>query len=80
VVALFSREFAVWVIAANAIAWPAAYYFVQKWLQGYAYRITLSPGPFLFAAGLALLIALATVSFHLVRAARANPARTLKYE
>ena len=80
VVALFSREFAVWVIAANAIAWPAAYYFVQKWLQGYAYRITLGPGPFLFSAGLALLIALATVSFHLLRAARANPAKTLKYE
>jgi len=80
VVSLFSREFALWVIAANAIAWPAAYYFVKNWLQGYAFKITMGPAPFLFAAALALLIALATVSFHLVRAARANPAQTLKYE
>jgi putative ABC transport system permease protein len=80
VVSLFSREFAIWVIAANAIAWPAAYYFVQKWLRGYAYRITMGPAPYLFAAALALLVALAAVSYHLVRAARANPAQTLKYE
>ncbi len=80
VVYLFSREFAVGVIAANAIAWPAAFYFVQNWLRGYAYRITMGPAPYVFAATLALLIALATVSFHLVRAARANPAQTLKYE
>jgi len=80
VVYLFSREFALWVVAANVIAWPAAYYFVQKWLRGYAYRITIGPGPFLFAAALALLVALGTVSYHLVRAARQNPAQTLKYE
>jgi putative ABC transport system permease protein len=80
VVYLFSREFALWVIAANAIAWPLAYYFVQKWLRGYAYRIAMGPGPYLFAAALALLVALGTVSYHLVRAARENPAQSLKFE
>ena len=80
VVLLFSREFVFWVMTANAIAWPAAYYFVQKWLQGYAYRITMGPAPFLFAAVLALLLALVTVSSQLGRAARANPTQTLKYE
>jgi ABC-type antimicrobial peptide transport system permease subunit len=80
VVFLFSREFVLWVIAANAIAWPAAYYFVLKWLQGYAYRITMGPAPYFFAAALALFIALATVSSQLVRAARTNPTRTLKHE
>ncbi|MEN6312544.1 MAG: FtsX-like permease family protein, partial [Acidobacteriota bacterium] len=80
IVCLFSREFAQWVVAANAIAWPLAYYFVRQWLRGYAYRIALGPGPFLFAAALALLVALATVSYHLVRAARQDPAQTLKYE
>ncbi len=80
IVCLFSLEFALWVVAANAIAWPAAYYFVQRWLRGYAYRITMGFGPYLFAASLALIIALAAVSYHLIRAARENPAQTLKYE
>jgi putative ABC transport system permease protein len=62
------------------IAWPAAFYFVQKWLRGYAYRIAIGPGPFLFAAALALLVALLAVSFRFIRAARTNPAETLKYE
>jgi ABC-type antimicrobial peptide transport system permease subunit len=77
---LFSAEFLRWVAAANVLAWPAAYFFVQKWLRGYAFRITIGPGPFLFAAVFTLLIALLTVSFHSLRSARANPVESLKYE
>jgi putative ABC transport system permease protein len=80
VVFLFSREFMIGVAAANAIACPAAYYFVQKWLRGYAYRIAVGPAPFLFAAVLALAVALMTVSIRFIRAARTRPAETLKYE
>ncbi|MDH4197157.1 MAG: ABC transporter permease, partial [Candidatus Aminicenantes bacterium] len=80
VVFLFSREFVWGMAAANAVAWPAAFYFVQKWLRSYAYRIAIGPGPFLFAAGLTIAVALLTVSFRFIRAARTRPAKTLKYE
>jgi predicted permease len=77
---LFSREFSRWVLAANVIAWPVAYYAVSKWLEGYPYRVGIGPWPFLFAAGLALLFAVLTVGYHSVRAARANPAGAMRYE
>jgi putative ABC transport system permease protein len=77
---LFSREFSRWVLAANVIAWPAAYFAVSKWLEGYPYRISIGPGPFLFAGGLALAVAALTVGYHSVRSARANPSGALRYE
>jgi putative ABC transport system permease protein len=77
---LFSREFSRWVLTANVIAWPAAYFAVSKWLEGYPYRISLGPGPFLFASALALGVAALTVGYHSIRSARANPASALRYE
>jgi putative ABC transport system permease protein len=77
---LLSRDFSRWVLAANIIAWPAAYFAVSKWLEGYPYRIGIGPGPFLFAGGLAFLVALLTVGFHSARSARAKPAGALRYE
>jgi len=77
---LFSREFIWGIIAANALAWPAAYLFVRSWLRNYAARIPLSPLPFLSAAALSLLLALATVNIRFIRAARSRPAETLKHE
>ncbi len=77
---LFSQEFSRWVLAANVIAWPAAYYAISKWLQGYPYRIGVGPGPFLFAGALALAVAALTVGYHSVRAARANPVESLRHE
>jgi len=80
IVFLFSREFIWDVAAANAVAWPAAYFFAREWLRDYAYRITLGPGPFLLAAALTLSIALATAGHRFIRAAGIPPAKTLKYE
>ena len=80
VVALFSREFVWGMAAANAVAWPAAFFFVHRWLRGYAYRIAIGPGPFLFAAGLTFAVALLTVGLRFFRAASVRPAITLKYE
>jgi hypothetical protein len=80
IVWLLSREFSRWVLAANVIAWPAAYLAVSKWLEGYPYRISVGPGPFLFAGGMALLAAFLTVGYHSVRSARSSPAGALKYE
>ena len=80
VVMLLSREFVKWVILANLIALPAAYYFMSKWLQDFAYKIELTWWIFALAGGIALIIALATVSFQAIKAATANPVKSLRYE
>jgi putative ABC transport system permease protein len=80
VVSLLLWQFSGPVLIANAIAWPIAWYYLQGWLQGFAYRITLSPVYFVGAGAAALAIAWATVLFHALRVARANPIRALRYE
>jgi putative ABC transport system permease protein len=77
---MMSREFTKWVLAANLIAWPAAWFFMGRWLEGFAYRAELSPWPFVISGGLALGIALVTVVSLSARAASANPADALRYE
>lgn len=80
IVILMSKEFVMWVVVANAIAWPIAWYTMDNWLQGFAYRTNLSIWTFAYSAILALLIALLTVSYQGIRAAMANPVEALKYE
>jgi len=80
VVLLLLWQFSVPVLIANAIAWPVAWYYLQDWLQGFAYRISLSPAYFVGAGAIALGIAWATVFVHALRVARANPIRALRYE
>ena len=77
---LLSREFTVWVIVANLAAWPAAYFGMTRWLQGFAYRVTIGVWPFLASGALALVIALATVSYQAVRAAVSDPVKSLRYQ
>jgi putative ABC transport system permease protein len=62
------------------IAWPTAYFIMNKWLQNFAYKTNIGAGIFLASAGLALGIALFTVSFHSIKAATANPVDSLRYE
>ncbi len=80
IVALLSKEIIKWVLIANLIAWPIAFFGINKWLQSFAYKIDLTVWPFLFACMLALFIALVTVSFQAVKAAATNPMDSLKYE
>lgn len=80
VVALLSGQFVKWVLAANLIAWPIAYYIMNNWLRNFAYRMEISPWIFVASGTLALLIALATVSTHAIKAATANPVESLRYE
>ncbi len=80
VVSLLLWQFSGPVLIANVIAWPIAWYYLHGWLQGFAYRITLSPAYFLGAGAAALAIAWATVLFHALRVARANPIHALRYE
>ena len=77
---LLSKDFLIWLLLANLIAWPLAWYAMNKWLQNFAYRIDLTIWPFLLAGLAALVIALLTISFQTVRAATANPVESLQYE
>ncbi len=77
---LLLKEFAVLIIVASLLAWPAAYLFTRSYLDRFAYRIDLDPGVFLAGSLLVLLIAFCTISFQAVRAARANPVDALRYE
>ncbi|MGH7598687.1 MAG: ABC transporter permease [bacterium] len=79
-VALLSKDFSKWVLLANLIAWPVAYFAMNKWLQDFAYRIDIGWWVFALAGGLALLIALLTVSTQAIKAALANPVEALRYE
>ena len=80
IILLLSQEFIRWVVLANIIAWPVAYFAMNKWLQNFAYRIDLNVVLFLFAAVMALTVAGLTVSVQSVKAAAANPVEALKYE
>ena len=80
IIFLLSKQYIKWVLIANLIAWPAAYFLMKGWLQDFPYRINLGIFIFLLAAGLSLIIAQLTVSFQAVKAARSDPADSLRYE
>ena len=75
-----SKEIILLVSISALIAWPVIYYYAGKWLENFYYKINL--GFFSFIAGLiiALGIALITISYRVIKAARVNPAQSLKYE
>ncbi len=80
ILGLLSREFAVGVFVANAFAWPVAWYVVNRWLEGFAFRSAPTMGTFLAAGGLAMVMAMVSVAWKSIRAARANPVESLRYE
>ncbi|MCK5329051.1 MAG: FtsX-like permease family protein, partial [Candidatus Latescibacteria bacterium] len=80
IVLLLSKEFTKLVLVSNLIAWPVAYWAMNRWLQDFAYRIPIGVETFVLAGVLALIIALLTVSFQAVKAATANPVQALRYE
>ncbi|MDP4213799.1 MAG: FtsX-like permease family protein, partial [Bacteroidota bacterium] len=80
VTALLSKDFLKLVIIANVIAWPLAWWAMNKWLQDFAYRIEISWWVFAIAGIAAVLIAILTVSFQAIKAALANPVNSLRAE
>ena len=80
IVKLMLWRISVPVLLANIIAWPIAYYYLQRWLQGYTFRVSLSPVYFLTSGAVALMIAWATVYANTLHVARANPIRALRDE
>jgi putative ABC transport system permease protein len=80
IVRLLVWQFSRPVLIANMIAWPIAWWGMRDWLDKFDQRVPLGPAPFLFAGGVALGIAIATIASHAFRVARANPILALRYE
>lgn len=77
---LLSRNFSILLILSFLIASPVTYWLLQRWLEGFAYRITINPLLFVLGGVVAMAIALLTISYHTVKSARSNPVDSLRYE
>jgi len=80
IVYLMLKESTIMIAIATAIAWVAAYFYLDKWLENYSYRINLSPADFIISLVIVLLISWLTISYWTIKAARTNPADALRYE
>lgn len=80
VVVLLSKDIIKWVTISMIAAWPLAFVVMNRWLQNFAYRTGLEIWIFIFPSIATICIALLTVSYHTIRAARTNPVESLKYE
>ena len=79
-ITLLLGDFAKLVALASVLAWPVAYVVVRSWLDNFTYRIDLGVSPFLLGGLLALVVAMATISFQAIRAVNADPVKSLRYE
>jgi putative ABC transport system permease protein len=77
---MISKEFLKWIVIANIVAWPVAYFLINEWLMEFAYRIPLNAGYFLIGGSISLGIAAVVMSYQVMRAASANPVEALRYE
>lgn len=80
ILVLFSADFGKLVLAANLAAWPVAYLAMRRWLQDFAFRIGVPAWSFLTAGFAALVIALGTIAWQAIKAARTDPVETIRYE
>ena len=74
------REFFVLVLLANIIAWPLGWFAMRKWLENFAYKTNIGIEVFIITAVLSLAAAVVTIGFQVLKAARANPVDSLRYE
>ncbi|MFC1493145.1 ABC transporter permease [candidate division KSB1 bacterium] len=77
---MLNKSLVTWIIISNIIAWPMAYYAVNKMFENYAYHIGMNPLYFIFAGALSFIIGLATISLKTIKTANVNPVNTLKFE
>ncbi len=80
IVTLLSKEYTKWVLVANIIAFPIAYFTMDRWLNNFAYRVSIGWTVFILTALLTFVIALFTVSYQSIKAALGDPAEALRYE
>ena len=77
---LHAREFVIWIVIANIVAWPIAYVAMQKWLENFAYRVDIAWWSMVVAGLGALALSLLTIALQTLKAATNNPVRSLRYE
>lgn len=77
---VISKEIMILVSVSALIAWPLVYYIASKWLENFYYRINAGALSFLAGLAIALSVATVTISYRILKAARVNPAQSLKYE
>jgi putative ABC transport system permease protein len=80
IVILFTKDFLKLVLIAVILAIPLAYLVLDRWLEDFAYRVNINPVIFIVSALVTFCIALGTIAFQAVKAANANPVKSLKYE
>jgi len=80
IVTLFSWDALKWVLISNLIAWPIAWLYMNHWLKDFAYKASISPWIFILSGFIVMLISMITLSFQAQKAARINPALTIKRE
>jgi putative ABC transport system permease protein len=80
IVTMLVMEFVRCIVIANIFAWPIAYFVIDDWLEDYAFKISLSLWPFIWAAILTLAIGVLTVIYQALKAAEMNPVDALRYE
>lgn len=80
ILTLLSKEIVILILLANLLAWPLAWFFMNKWLDSFAYHIDMDLAIYFLSAIAAILLALVTVSTQTIRAAMTNPSNTLRYE
>ena len=80
IISLLLKEFLVLILIANIIAWPVSYYFMNKWLNEFAYKTGVSLWLFAAAGATAMIITILTISYQSIKAATANPVKSLRYE
>jgi putative ABC transport system permease protein len=80
IVMLLAKEFTRWVLFANLIAWPLAWFAMHKWLQNFVYQTNMNLLYFIGSGLLAFVIAFVTISFQTIKAANINPVDALQYE
>jgi putative ABC transport system permease protein len=79
-VSLLIKDFIKWILISNIIAWPAAYFAVNRWLQNFYYRVNLGIEIFIFTGLIVLVISLLTISYQVVKTTITNPVDCLRYE
>ena len=80
IIFLVLKEFTKWIVISNVIAWPLAYFTMDKWLQYFAFRTNMGLGIFIISGTTAVIIALLTVSYQALKVTAQNPVKALKYE
>jgi putative ABC transport system permease protein len=75
-----AKQFILWILLSNLIAWPIAYIFINKWLEQFAFKAAVSSVYFILASLIALLTALLVTGYHTIKAANENPVKNLRYE